>query len=197
MSLNQNLCNACRDNDINLVNELIKQGANDFNRGLRWASFKGNVEIVKLMIENGATDGLWNACYGGNIEIIELLIGKGANDFNQGLIGACRAGHIEIVKLMIENRAPEVLDLNGGLQETCSFSNNKELMLLLIIKGADINVSFPDLNFEDIYYLLHAGITNFGKFSNIALECKKFKQEFLNIAQEFFIKDVANIVSSY
>jgi len=44
------------------------------------------------------------ACEGGNIEIVKLMIEKGATDWNWGLYGACKGGNIEIVKLMIEKK---------------------------------------------------------------------------------------------
>ena len=45
-----------------------------------------------------------NACYRGNIDLVNLMIEKGANRWNYGLYGACRGGHIDIVNLMIKKR---------------------------------------------------------------------------------------------
>jgi Ankyrin repeat len=50
-----------------------------FNWAMIWAAKGGNMEIVKLMIEKGATDfdrGMAFAAYGGNMEIVKLMIKK-------------------------------------------------------------------------------------------------------------------------
>jgi Ankyrin repeats (3 copies) len=68
----------------------------------------GNMEIVKFMIEKGATSFDWtmvNASRGGHMEIVKLMIEKGATYFNTAMRSAALGGHMEIVKLMIEKGA--------------------------------------------------------------------------------------------
>ena len=80
----------------------------DWNIGLYGACIGGHIDIIKALIEKGATDwnsGLFHACFGGHIDIVKFLIEKGAYDWNWGLYHACRNGHIDIVKLMIEKGA--------------------------------------------------------------------------------------------
>ena len=74
--------------NINIVHLMIKNGANDWNQGLHYACLNGHIDIVNLMIEKGANDwnnGLWNACENGHIDIVNLMIEKGANNYNLGL----------------------------------------------------------------------------------------------------------------
>ncbi len=120
-----------------------------------------------------------------------------------GLAGACWKGHKEIAELMITKGAN---DFNRGLCEAY-YGDYKEIILFMIIKGAAADLTssreeynikdFLKLDFEDIYYLLHNGVKNFGKFDNLAHECKKWKIEFKNVANELFIKDVANIIVEF
>ncbi len=63
---------------------------------------------------------------------------------------------------------------NLALRGSC-YKGHKELALFMIIKGADISECKISLEFEDIYYLRESGIKEFGKYSDIADECKKFK----------------------
>ena len=59
--LNTALMDACKENDISKVIDLIKKGANvnyiGFNSGLtflHWASCKGNLDLIKILIKEGA-----------------------------------------------------------------------------------------------------------------------------------------------
>ncbi len=177
MDLNEDLINACIEGNVDQVKLLLNEGANDYNTGLSYA------------------------CYGGyneHKEIAKLLISLAPNDINSGLFNACVGGKIEMVKLMILYGAD---NFNTAIWYS---KNNKEISLLLLSKGADINNCLVELNFEDIYYLLHAcaplrelGIKEFGKFSNIALECQDFLLEFQNTLNNFFIKDIANIITNF
>ncbi len=86
--------------------------------------------------------------------------------------------------------------MNDGLKHACE-GEHKELVLLMLEKGAHINNFLVKLDFEDVYYLLLRGHKEFGRFNNIANECKKHLLEFQNVAEEFFIKDVANVIMKY
>ncbi len=206
--LNQQFINACCDGDINTVKTLMSNN-NELNLhgGLSNACYSGHMEIVKLLISKGITHfdlGLYYACYSGHMEIVKLLISKGATAYNNGLIGACKNGHEEIAELMISKgahnavvREPSVsLNLDDVLYHAI-MNNRKKIVLLLLLKGANIDRYHIILKFEDIYYLLQKGYKKFGQFNNIVDECKKWKQEFSNTANELFIKDVANLLIEF
>ncbi len=194
--------NVCRKGQKLFMNRIISSyNFDDWNVGLASACEGGQKEIVELMIEKGANNfdrGLYNACVGGHKEIIELMISKGANDFNRGLNGACYGGNKEIIELMISKGAR---DWTCGLLGAC-YGEHNEIILLTIIEGANINKCLVELDFEDIYYLLQATLLTgkiiyFGKYSNLVLDCKKWKQEFQNVANELFISDIASIITSF
>ena len=128
---------ACRGGHIQLVELLIKKGANyNTSSAIYFASVGGNIEIVKLLINKGANDfnwGLAGACENDNIEIAKLMIENGAKDFDWVLRCACNTGRIESAKMMIEYGAN---DWNGGLYWACA-SYQKNTVKLMIEKGAD------------------------------------------------------------
>ncbi len=87
---------------------------NKLNCSLFEATRGGHVEIVNLLIENGANKFNNAICYaarGGHIGIIKLLIQKGAfytndpNTINTVMTMAARNGHLDSVKLLIDNEA--------------------------------------------------------------------------------------------
>ncbi len=169
INLNNELYYCCLNGNLE---KAINMGKNDvdYNQGLLGACVGGHLEIAKLMLEKGGKKlnlGLYHACVGGNIDIIELLISKGANRFNRGLAGACN-------------------------------SFNKKIALLMISKGADIDKCNIRLDFDDVYYLIQIGIKDFPqRYSKLVNKCKKWKQKVYDVSNEFFIKDIANIIIEY
>jgi Ankyrin repeats (3 copies) len=95
---------------MEIVKLMIEKGATVFDWGMNDAALGGHMEIVKLLIEKGATDfdsAMYYAAEGGNMEIIKLMIEKGATEFDWGMKNAAEGGHMEIVKLLIEKGATE------------------------------------------------------------------------------------------
>jgi hypothetical protein len=90
---------------------LIKTADINWNCGLEHACRDGRIELVKFMIENGATDlindlsNFHNACTYGHVEIVKFMIENGANNWQHGLFHGCYGRNIEIVELMIEKGA--------------------------------------------------------------------------------------------
>jgi Ankyrin repeats (3 copies) len=79
-----------------------------FDHAMDEAALGGHIDIVKLMIEKGATyfdDAMSEAGLGGHMEIVKLMIEKGATDFDRAMRFAADGGHMEIVKFMIEKGA--------------------------------------------------------------------------------------------
>ncbi len=213
----------CHNDDREMVLEILKESLSDIDYGLRGACRGGHMELVKLLIEKGATnfnEGLCNACVGGHLEIVELMINKEANNFEHSLVYCCLHGHIELVNLMIEKGATNFNeglinacvnghedivklliskgadDFNGGLRYSQYFSSRyKNLALLMLENKANINECIIGLDFDDIYYLLHKRVNKFGKFSNIADKCKKFKQEYNMVLKEcIIVEDVIKLM---
>lgn len=89
-----NLIEAVKNNDINKINSILKSGKADINSkdkycetALMIASYKGNLEIVKLLVDNGADVN------------IKSDIG------NTALMFASEYGQLDIVKYLVENGA--------------------------------------------------------------------------------------------
>ncbi|KAJ7273817.1 ankyrin repeat-containing domain protein [Mycena rebaudengoi] len=140
--------------DVNLLDRNLKYG-----NALQVASAKGNTELIKLLIEEGANVDALGGKYGntlqvaswwGHEEVVKLLIEKGANINAQGgvtgnaLHAASVRGHKTVVQLLIDKGAD--VDAQDGVQGTAlqaaSYFGNKEVVRLLIERGADLNA--PD-----------------------------------------------------
>jgi len=110
---NIDLLKYCLDKNMN-INENNKNG----DSPLIWASVKGHLEIVKILLSNKnininhanikGNTALILACIEGHIEIVELLLSDKRINVNHAninndsaLILACVEGHIEIVKLLL------------------------------------------------------------------------------------------------
>ncbi|MEM3858150.1 MAG: F-box protein [Candidatus Micrarchaeaceae archaeon] len=77
----------------------------DLNMAFLNACIGGNLDIVMLMIKNGANNwnlGLYAACKGGKKQIIDLMIKNGATDFYWALEGATENGADELIDLMLQ-----------------------------------------------------------------------------------------------
>jgi len=104
------------------------------NTGFAGACVGGHMEIVKQMIDEGATEKrLFFACKGGNMDIVKLIIERGGKDWNHGLRCACVSRNMELVELMITNSAT---DWVHGLISAC-IGGNKDIIQLMISKGAN------------------------------------------------------------
>jgi ankyrin repeat protein len=120
---------ATHDNDIKKIKKIL------------WeikliASFEYKQHILNSCLKN--------ACVEGNLQIIKLFIDEGANNFVDGMIGACFGGHMDVFELMIDleriyNRSTfnqNTWDL--GLKYACQ-GGNIDIIKLLLSKGATIS----------------------------------------------------------
>lgn len=122
---------------------------------LHHAARKGNIQLVKLLIENGASINEQNnkgktslhlACENGDSDLIRFFITSGADiqvrddHQNTSLMIACQSGDLEKVKLLVNNQ--NVNDKNDEDRTPLMFaskSGNAELVKILLEKGADID----------------------------------------------------------
>ena len=86
-SFYQLIKDACIEDDIkylasaNLIESVIKMGANDWNSGLYGACKGGHNEMANYMVSKDAYIwdwGLYGACQGGHKEMADYMISKGA-----------------------------------------------------------------------------------------------------------------------
>lgn len=94
----------CDKGDYEGASELIKQGADvndrDYagNTALHDAALKGHIDIVRLLLDNGA----------------EIDIRSGVTDLDTPLIDAASHGHVDIVKLLLDRGAdPRIYNAQG------------------------------------------------------------------------------------
>ncbi len=154
------LINAAKESDIEKIKELIKQDI-DINtcdsRGytaMLWAAQKGNIDIVNLLIKNGANieakheasrgyTPLIVAAINNHIEVAKMLIEHGANinsknnNGNTALSVANEKGHTEIVELLEQTN----IYTEKALLEAAKNGNFKTVKLL-INKGVNINAKY-------------------------------------------------------
>ena len=113
------------------------------------ATERGHFEIVKLLLENGASCKRNLICVAsehGYVDIVKLLIEHGVdvNDYSwTPLHSASEYGHIEIVKLLIENGADVNANYNDNMIAPLHCASKQgyfEIVKLLIENGAKVNI---------------------------------------------------------
>ena len=158
------------------VNIETKNGDMMGTTPLMVASWEGHIEIVKLLIENGADvnasrpygdiTALNEASQNGHTEIVKLLIKHGAID--SSLIDAAGSGDIEKVRTLIEEGTDVNIRAYGNnvtaLNEA-SENGHLEIVQYLVEKGADVNLksglSDSSLSGEpSLMYALEGGHTD-------------------------------------
>jgi ankyrin repeat protein len=159
------IIDSVKNQNLNKLKLLIEHGYgvdidiqdDDGFTALMYACDKNNIEIVKLLIENGSAINIQNndgftalmyACEKDNIEIVKLLIENDAdiniqnNDGITALMIVCKKDNFEIAKLLIKNGADlNIQDGDGdtALMVAC-YKDNIEISKLLIENDADINI---------------------------------------------------------
>lgn len=167
---------ACKSGYIEIVNFVISRGGDHWDWGLHGVccSKNDNVEIAKIMIENGGLPShecFESACFSGNINIVNLLIECGVDCWEKGMSSACRGGHINIVIYMIEKGAT---NWNRGMGQA-SQGGHLELVKFMISKGANdwnwgLRWGNCNYNMEIVKFMFLQGSTNF----NNCLKCACF-----------------------
>ena len=153
------------EHDIENIEAQIKNGVdvNKFDEKsgtlpLSWAIVRNDRQIFSLLLDHGAdinavdVDGvppISMAATCDNMDIAKILIAKKANihvrDKNEltPLHHAIFAGHIAIAELLIDNGAdPDDRIRDAALYTSLNIAvceNNKDAILLLLSKGADVN----------------------------------------------------------
>lgn len=106
-NIHDKLEEAARLGDKELIDSLIKKGANFMESGIRGASKGGHKELIKFFIENGASEthiALYNVSEIGNKELVEFLLDYCNKQFvlDYGFVGAAKCRHIDLVQFFID-----------------------------------------------------------------------------------------------
>ncbi|KAF4331871.1 subtilisin-like serine protease [Fusarium beomiforme] len=124
------------------------------------ASFKGHVEVVKLLLENEADITIASnigvtpviaASLNGHVEVVKLLLENEAdititsNDGWTPIYAASSNGHVEVVKLLLENEADITVADNDGRTPLIAASSNGHVVVIKLLLGVPhIDASKPD-----------------------------------------------------
>ncbi|KAF1745236.1 hypothetical protein MXB_3730 [Myxobolus squamalis] len=176
------LLEAARENRPEVFKELANRGA-DINyiiegsneTALSLATLSGSVEIIKFLLESGATlfpainFALIEAANCGSIDIITLYLSKGADvnfaspyTLDTPAAVACESGRLDIFKYLLQNGAKaDCVDKSGyNLLIRASRSGHVNMVELLINLGINVNAKSKDndhtaLSFACMYGHFH------------------------------------------
>ena len=107
------------------------------------AAAQGHLRIVQLMLDQGIEDynrAMTFAALNGHLDIVELLLSRGANNINKVMEVATRRDQVYIIRLMLERGATNYDEamtytaLNGNLNRV---ELNREFTVILIHKSLE------------------------------------------------------------
>lgn len=181
--MTKQLLNACLIGDLDAVQTILQNNRVSIDAkdkggftALMEASYKGHVDIARLLIQNGANVNAttWNdgtaliiASNNGHIEIVRLLLENGANvnakdhDGYTALIGATYAGYTDIIGILVDYGA-ELDNQTTLFGDTAliiaSRNGNLEIVRIFIYEEANIDIknhngkSAIDYAYENKYH---------------------------------------------
>lgn len=189
--LYEGFCQSCEKGNIEIIDLFLTKGISDVFECIEIMIKKRHYDAVKFLIERSGKELLvlnnLNAkhtfsiiCKYGLTDIAQLFFDIGifldSNILEESLYYACKYGHKKVVDFLINKG---VNDLNRGLitasKSYKKYQENKiykDIVLLLIIKKADILKCVDILDKYDIEYLIKNNITEFKQFTPLAIEIK-------------------------
>ncbi len=156
-ALEDELLTAVRKSDVAGVKAAIAKGANvnfkyRYDRSaLSFACDRGNLEVVKLLLDAGAEINAKDSFYGatpldwaaykGSPELIRLLLDKGATGKESVLRSAVQQGQLEVLKVVLEKGGLRPETLNTAL--AMARRDNKPDIIAALIKAGAVEPPKP------------------------------------------------------
>ena len=179
---------ACFNDHVQIVKELLDGDAqvtkniqdNDGRTPLHAASAKGFLEVVKLLLESGASSSIaahtgWTplhaACNNGFVEVAKLFLNHGASTsvtMSSGqtpLYLACEMGHLEVVQLLLDRAAGTATANVEEQTPLCSASLQGSTEIVKISSNREDDLFFPaNNNWTPIHVAIFRGHVELAKF---------------------------------
>jgi ankyrin repeat protein len=181
------LCSACGNGSLNTVKNLIEKNKSLVNipnktsstykrmYPIHFACLKGHIEIVKLLLDNGANinqisiaenvkyvHGYINylpihyAYISKNYELVKFLINKGANIYSNIplLHFSCKSNNLDMIKLLISDYKININCVNEDKKSCLHIAcekNNIAMVKILVENNIDVNLHDND-NLQALQY---------------------------------------------
>uniref|UniRef100_A0A7C1GC84 Zinc-ribbon domain-containing protein n=1 Tax=Thermofilum adornatum TaxID=1365176 RepID=A0A7C1GC84_9CREN len=170
MSLDEELHQAVRDEDVARVRELLKKGANVNARDiygdtpLHNAAGRGYADVARILLEHGAYVNAKDSLYGwtplhfaafeGHVDVVKLLLEHGADvnarnrDGWTPLHRAADMGHVDVARILLEHGADANAKSKNGWTplHDAAFEGHVDVVKLLLEHGADPSIRDKDGN---------------------------------------------------
>lgn len=138
---------ACKGGNMDMVQHLIKLGANNWTAGLYGAYESGNLDIIKLMTDK-ATDVNWttafeSACSGMHMELVKYIMKNKEVNLARGLILSVRHGTLYFANKLLDMIEPYLKqsDYNTIMEDLCSLEIfNEEFTKRIIPHIKDLTI---------------------------------------------------------
>ena len=134
--INKALLTASGYGNLNIVNMLIEVGATSYNEALKEAAMYGYLDVVNRLIEVASdyNTALKLAARYNHLDVVSKLIDAGATDWCMALSFASERGHLDVVEKLLEI-ADDVSDI-GDSMIWASESGYLDIVNVLIKSGA-------------------------------------------------------------
>ena len=97
------LAASAKEGHKDIVKMMLEKGATNYDCPMEWAAIGGHKEIIELMLDKGATDydgAMRWASSRGHKEIVERMLDLGATDYSRAIGKASEGGYGEIIDLI-------------------------------------------------------------------------------------------------
>ena len=155
LELNDALCQAAEQGQVQCLERLIKAGANDLNCALYAAAKLSQTQSFQFLIKAGANDlngALYAAALQENLKSRDDLIQLGA-DLSKVLLTAAREGSRQYLSYLIDSTNINTTDSDGQTLLHITAANGHSNCLEVLLETRGVNVNATDMNGETALHL--------------------------------------------